>query len=87
SVRAHLAGKDDGLVTVAPVLKRTGDFADFLKAATASEREAAFKRLRQGESTGRPIGGEDWLKNLEDQTGRLLRPQKRGPKGRRRKKK
>lgn len=30
SARAHLAGRDDGLVTVAPLLERIGDFAQFL---------------------------------------------------------
>ena len=30
SVRAHLAGKDDGLVTVRPVLDRVSCFSDLL---------------------------------------------------------
>jgi hypothetical protein len=29
SVRAHLGGRDDGVVTVAPVLERVGSFAAF----------------------------------------------------------
>jgi hypothetical protein len=28
-VRAHLAGRDDGVVTVSPVLERVGPFAVF----------------------------------------------------------
>ena len=32
STRAHLAGEDDHVVTVAPALERAGDFAAFLEA-------------------------------------------------------
>jgi putative transposase len=38
--------------------------------------------LRMSETTGRPLGSEAWLDALEAQTGRALKPQKRGPKGR-----
>jgi putative transposase len=47
SVVAHLAGKDDGLVRVAPVLERYGDFAAFL--AQPADDEAAWRRLRMSE--------------------------------------
>jgi putative transposase len=30
SVRAHLAGRDDGVVKVSPLLERVDDFAAFL---------------------------------------------------------
>ena len=46
SVAAHLSGNDDGLVTVAPVLGRYGDFPAFL---AQEEDAAAFKMLRQSE--------------------------------------
>ena len=79
SVRAHLSGCDDELVTVAPVLKRYGDIADFLRQGDVDEQE--FKRLRLGETTGRPLGSAMWISKLEKQSGRTLKPQKRGPKG------
>ena len=79
SARAHLCGRDDGVVRVAPLLERYGDFAAFLDAPRDGE-EAAFKRLRQGETTGRPVGADAWLDHLERTHGRPLRPAKRGPK-------
>ncbi len=79
SAGAHIAGRDDGLVNVAPLLKRYGDFAAFLKPGSQDQEE--FKMLRSAETTGRPLGSGKWLKKLERQTGTMLRPQKRGPKG------
>ncbi len=52
SVAAHLSCKDFKLVKVAPVLERYGDFKEFLSETT--EDSAAFKPLRQSETTGRP---------------------------------
>jgi putative transposase len=52
SVRAHLAGKEDGLVTVRPVLDRVSCFADLL----LEDRDEASAVLRSVESTGRPVG-------------------------------
>ncbi|KRB85442.1 transposase [Sphingomonas sp. Root710] len=77
SVRAHLSGRDDGMVRVAPALTRYGDFADFI---AMPEDEEARRLLRRSESTGRPLGDAHWISGLEDQTGRSLAPRKRGPK-------
>lgn len=78
SVRAHLAGKDDGVVTVAPVLERTGPFAAFLD--TPRDDAAAFLALRRAETVGRPTGDAQWLAKLEQQLARPIAPRKRGPK-------
>jgi putative transposase len=80
SVRAHLGGHDDGVVTVGPVLMRVGPFADFL--GQAFDEEAAFTPLRRSETTGRPVGSQDWIKRLEHDFSRPLAPRKRGPKQR-----
>ena len=80
SVAAHLSGRDDKLVKVSPILERYGDFAAFLDIST--EDVTAFKGLRQSETTGRPLGNEQWIESLERLTGRALKPQKRGPKKR-----
>ena len=78
SVNAHLQGRDDGLVQVAPVLERYGGFRPFLG---AEENEAAaFRALRRSETTGRPLGSDDWIAQLEKRTGRTLKARKRGPK-------
>jgi len=80
SARAHLAGKDDSVVKVAPVLERTGDFALFL--AVPFEEDAAYAALRRAETIGRPLGSDHWLKALEKRTGRPLAPGRRGRKPR-----
>jgi putative transposase len=80
SVAAHLAGKNDALVTVAPVLERYGRFAGFL--GEDGDDEPAWRALRMSETSGRPLGSEAWLDALEAKSGRTLKPQKRGPKAR-----
>jgi len=78
SARAHLAGHDNGVVNVAPVLDRVGDFQQFL--GEPFDEDAAYAPLRRAETIGRPVGDTDWLKMLEKQTGRVLMAQKRGRK-------
>jgi putative transposase len=77
SVHAHLAACEDGVTMLAPVLSRFPDFAALI--ATGPD-DAAFERLRRGESIGRPLGEESFLGKLEALTRRTLKPAKRGPK-------
>lgn len=79
SARAHLAGRDDGVVAVAPLLQRESDWAGFLAAGLAPEAHAA---IRAAERTGRPLGGADFTARLERTLGRVLAPQKPGRKPR-----
>lgn len=79
SARAHLAGRDDGLVTVGPVLRRVGDFAAYLDEPGEA---GLIEALRRSRSTGRPVGAKDWLAALEASSNRSLAPRKRGPKPR-----
>ncbi len=77
STRAHLRGKDDGLTALAPIRERFPDFAGLL----ASEPEGdLFGALRAAESIGRPLGNDRFVARIERQTGRVLKPGKRGPK-------
>jgi putative transposase len=47
----------------------------------ATEPEAdLFGALRSAESVGRPLGDDRFLARIERQTGRVLKPAKRGPK-------
>jgi putative transposase len=78
STRAHLAGKDDHVVKVAPALERVGDFAAFL--SEPFDEALSYAALRQAESVGRPIGSSEWLADMEARTGLTLRAMKRGPK-------
>ncbi len=80
SIHAHLAGRDDGLVTVKPLLDRVGDMAAFVE---QPDEAAAVAALRRSYATGRPVGAEDWIAALEAATARALLPRKRGPKPKR----
>ena len=78
SAAAHLAGCDDGLVEVAPLLARCGGrFAEFLDQAPD---EAKIAALRAAETIGRPLGGPAFLDSLAAIVGRDPRPAKRGRK-------
>jgi putative transposase len=59
SVRAHLAGRDDGVVKVAPVLSRIENLTEFL--GQPFDEEAAYAALRRSETIGRPLGAENWM--------------------------
>lgn len=78
SAHLHVAGEDLKSFSAAPAIERFGDMAKFLNAG--NEPEEAYSLLRRAETTGRPLGAEDWVEALEARTNRRLRPQKRGPK-------
>jgi REP-associated tyrosine transposase len=61
SVRAHLAERSDGLVTVQPVLDRWPDFADMLEVMPSG---AEMNALRKAETSGRPLGNKEWIESL-----------------------
>jgi hypothetical protein len=75
SARAHLPGRDDGLVKVAPLLAMVADWNGLLDSAL---REEELKELRGHVSTGRPLGDETFLDRLEGLVRRVLKPQKGG---------
>jgi putative transposase len=77
STRAHLEAAEDGLTTLGPVQQRYPRLAGLLDGAEDAD---AFDRLRRSETIGRPAGGPDFLERIEQATGRVLVPAKRGPK-------
>ncbi len=77
SVRAHLAARDDALVTVEPLLERVPRFAELLE--TPAD-DPDFDALRKAEKTGRPLGSPKFIARLERRLGRALAPQRRGRK-------
>ena len=73
-----MEGEDDSLVKVGPILEMVEDWKKFLEwEATPDEA----KQLRQHEQTGRPLGNAQFIRQLEQLTGRMLRKLKPGPKG------
>jgi len=79
SAKAHLQGKDDILVKVAPLAERIGSWREFLQ---TEMDEMEQNTIRQHERTGRPLGSEDFVSQLESITDRVLMKQKPGPKKR-----
>lgn len=77
SARAHLAGRDDALVTVAPLLERIPDWAAYLDQRPPA---AELDELRRHGRTGRPLGSLPFVAKLEAALGRTLLPRRRGPK-------
>ena len=75
SARAHVSGRDDRLVQVAPLLAMVGDWRGLLDSALPEEQ---LRELRQHARTGRPLGSAAFLDRLENMVGRILRPQKGG---------
>jgi putative transposase len=81
SVRAHLARRDDELVTVKPVLDRVDDFIRLL--APDPEDEKQFAEIRGLESSGRPLANADFIAGLERLLGRRIARRAPGPAPRR----
>lgn len=77
SAAAHIAGQDDGLVRVRPLLERTGNWREFLSEGLEVSDAELFRRH---ERTGRPLGGASFLERIEKRLGRVVRPQRAGRK-------
>ncbi|MFQ5848885.1 MAG: transposase [Candidatus Methylomirabilales bacterium] len=77
SAAAHLAGRDDALVKVKPLLELVGSWRAFLLGGVSEEE---IESLRRHETTGRPLGSDGFLRKLEEGLGRILQRQKPGRK-------
>ena len=77
SAAAHLAGRDDRLVKVSPLLELAGDWRKLLASGLRPEEAEV---VRQHERTGRPLGHDRFVARLEKALGRTLRRRKPGPK-------
>lgn len=70
SVRAHVEGRPDPLLTPGPVAERLGpDLERFFELDLSEE---GLRALRRASATGRPLGGASWIKALEASTRRNL---------------
>ena len=87
SAAAHVAGADDALVKVAPMLEivaqRMPDWQAYLALETPDE---TLRRLRLHERTMRPLGDAGFIGKLERLLGRRLARRKPGPKPKKHKK-
>lgn len=70
--RAHLAGRDDELVAVKPMLDRPGaaGMAERLRPSAADD--AAFAAVRGAERAGRPLGNADFIAGPQRLLGRPI---------------
>jgi putative transposase len=73
SARAHVEGRDDVLVQVAPMLERVPDWRAFL-----GEAADAAVEIRLHQSSGRPLGSDDFVEEIERRLGRDLKTRPRG---------
>jgi len=72
-----MSGRDDVLVKVSPLLEMVGDWREFLSEAVTEQQG---EEIRRHERTGRPLGDENFVVEIERALDRILRPQKPGPK-------
>jgi putative transposase len=82
SAEAHTSGVDrSGILDMAEWERRwTG--GTWREALTQGIEDAALmERIREATRSGRPAAGEGFVKQLEEEQRRCLRPRKRGPKG------
>jgi putative transposase len=77
SAAAHLAGRDDELVKVEPLLEMVGNWRALLLGGVSEEE---IGRLRRHEKTGRPLGSDGFVGKLGTALGRILQRQKPGRK-------
>ena len=76
STRAYLAGKSNRLVSVETLLNQYGDWKQYLQEGLSALQ---LDRFRKHMRTGRPMGSEEFLIELEHKLSRELRPRKPGP--------
>ncbi len=77
SASAHMSGKDDGVVRVRPLLEIEPNWAKFL---SADGDEEEFETFRLHERTGRPMGDEQFVEEMEAALRRPLKKRRPGRK-------
>lgn len=77
SARAHILKKENPTLESFYLLQEIRDWRRYLAEADDEERLRIF---RKHILTGRPLGEEKFIKQLEQKAGRILRKLKPGPK-------
>ena len=77
SAQSHILGQDDPLVKARPLCDMIGmPWKQFLATDVTNPEIEIFRKY---ERTGRPLGEETFIRQIEDVLGRRLRPRKPGP--------
>ncbi|WP_246686917.1 hypothetical protein [Mesorhizobium sp. B2-4-19] len=79
SARAHLTGEFDGVADLQPMRDRLPSSSGLFDLVETDA--VAFDALRKAESIGRPVGSEAFLSRIAAQTGKAVKPGKRGRRG------
>ncbi len=77
SARSHVRQEPHPLLSACHLEKTIPNWSVYLGQADSPED---MKKFDQHEHTGRPLGSEDFVKRLEELTGRVLAPKRRGRK-------
>ena len=78
SAKAHVYKQIDPILSTPEwIYKMAGDWEKYLE---LTNKDEMVRLLKKHARTGRPVGGEGFIKQLETLTGRCLRKQKPGPK-------
>jgi putative transposase len=78
SIRAHLRGRDDALVSVRPLLELAPNFAELL--ALSLDEQQELESFANRSANGRPLGDPKFIALVERKLGRTVRRGKPGPK-------
>jgi putative transposase len=76
SAKSHLKGTEDMLASSFPLHNLIPSWKDLLHLSSEEE----LKILKRHEHTGRPLGRDSFIAKVEEIPGRVLRPQRPGPK-------
>lgn len=75
SARAHVNGLKDPLLSPIPLASQIQDWSAFLR---DDEKDDDLEQIRKIQSSGRPLGGEEFIDMLEKFTGISLRKRRPG---------
>lgn len=76
SARAHIEGKNDILASPSPLQAIIPDWEKYLCLSSDGELQI----LKRHENSGRPLGSDTFVGEIEQARGRTLKPKRPGPK-------
>lgn len=76
SAKLHVNHEVDDLITHFPLIDEIKNWRSYL----SDTNDDLIHELRKNQSTGRPVGNDEFIKKLESESGLILKKQKPGPK-------